>query len=289
MSRIRSVDIMVVDELFQASPGYVLDFSDRTFTAFFARELDVDIDDPIYARNGTSKANRLRSFLSIVDDQTAIQTLRALWEYRCAMRERQGNNEETPNAEGQLLRLIARLEGNANAGSSGLPPAPVFNRATNVRFRDELKALWDLDPHPRGYAFEAYLKALFDTFGMRAREPFRLTGEQIDGSFQLGTDTYLLEAKWHRQKIGVDELDSFQSRVDRKAAWARGLFVSYTGFTDEGLFAFGTGKKVICMEGRDIYEALDRDIPINDLLSRKVRWAAETGAAFTSIDRLFPR
>jgi hypothetical protein len=45
-----------------------------------------------------------------------------------------------------------------------------------------------LAAQPRGYAFEKFLKDLFDTFGLQAREAFRLRGEQIDGSFLLGQE-----------------------------------------------------------------------------------------------------
>ena len=58
-------------------------------------------------------------------------------------------------------------------------------------------ALSSLDPQPRGYAFEAFLKRVFDAFGLLPRGGFRTTGEQIDGSFVLAGETYLLEAKWH--------------------------------------------------------------------------------------------
>lgn len=37
---------------------------------------------------------------------------------------------------------------------------------------------------------------LLDSSRLQARAPFRLVGEQIDGSFQLGNETYLVEAKW---------------------------------------------------------------------------------------------
>ena len=49
-----------LDEVFQMESGYVLDFSDRTMASFFSDELNVDIYDPKYAVNGTSKAKRLR-------------------------------------------------------------------------------------------------------------------------------------------------------------------------------------------------------------------------------------
>ncbi|KSV81427.1 hypothetical protein N181_28100, partial [Sinorhizobium fredii USDA 205] len=107
------------------------------------------------------------------------------------------------------------------------------------------------------------------------------------GSFLLGEETYLLEAKWHSQPTGVADLHVFHGKLDQKAAWARGLFVSYNGFTTEGLAAFGSGKRLICMDGRDIYDALDRQIPLKAVLERKVRRAAETGRPFIPSRELF--
>jgi restriction endonuclease Mrr len=72
----------------------------------------------------------------------------------------------------------------------------------------------------------------------RPRGAFRLTGEQIDGSFNLGDETYLLEAKWQNAPVVADELDAFQGKVERKAQWSRGLFISYSGFSKDGLEAF---------------------------------------------------
>jgi hypothetical protein len=151
----------------------------------------------------------------------------------------------------------------------------------------ELLEIASLAPHARGYAFEAYLKKLFDAFSLSAREPFSLHGEQIDGSFQLESQTYLLEAKWHAQKIGVAELHTFHGKVEQKAAWTRGLFVSDSGFSDEGLIAFGRGKRVICMDGLDIFDCLERELPLNHVLSAKARHMAETGQAFVRVRELF--
>lgn len=65
--------------------------------------------------------------------------------------------------------------------------------------------------------------------------------------------------------------------------------MSFGGFTDVGLEAFGrAAKRVVCMEGRDIYEALNRNIPIDTVLERKVRHAAETGQPFAPVRQLFP-
>lgn len=288
MSNVRSLDMLFLDDVFEMGSGYVLNFSDRTFTQFFAEELNVDIDDPVYARNGGSKGKRLRCFLQTVDKPTVVRTLKALWEYREALRQRSHEEEKVENALGRLLVLIDRLEGRSeNAVQLGSIPIPANDRPKIVKLRIDLIALSALGPQARGYAFESFLKQLFDANGLSAREPFRLRGEQIDGSFQFGNETYLVEAKWQGQAIGVAELHTFHGKIEQKAAWTRGLFVSNSGFTEEGLFAFGRGKRVICMDGFDLYETLDREIPLKDVLERKVRRTAETGLPFVRVRDLF--
>lgn len=132
------------------------------------------------------------------------------------------------------------------------------------------------------------MKQLFDAYGLDARDPFRLRGEQIDGSFQLASDTYLVEAKWQGQQTGVADLHIFHGKIEQKAAWTRGLFISNSGFTSEGLTAFGRGRRVICMDGSDLYETLQRELPLNKVLDQKVRRAAETGFPFVPVRDLFP-
>lgn len=290
MANIRQIDMMFIDDIFEMGGGYVLSFSDRTFALFFANELNIDIDRPQYAQSGNSKAKRLRCFLQTSDIPTVIRTLNALWEYREALRQRNGQAETVDNAHGRLLALINKLSGGPSATPVVDPAAPIpaFDQPKLATLKATLIQISSLDPQPRGYAFERFLKDLFDAFGLQAQEAFKLRGEQIDGSFQLGHSTYLVEAKWQAQPTGVADLHTFHGKIEQKAAWTRGLFVSNSGFTDEGLAAFGRGKRVICMDGFDLYEALDREIPLNHVLEQKVRKAAETGYPFARVRDLFP-
>lgn len=77
ISSIRSIDLRLIDDLvaFVRGPGFVLDFSDPSFSDFFALELEINIDDPKYAANGGSKGKRLRYFLQTCDDATAVRAL----------------------------------------------------------------------------------------------------------------------------------------------------------------------------------------------------------------------
>jgi hypothetical protein len=115
--------------------------------------------------------------------------------------------------------------------------------------------------------------------------PFRLTGEQIDGSFEANGQTYLVEAKWESKRIGQAELLVFSGKISGKAQWARGLFVSFSGFTSEGLEAFARGKptNLVCMDRFDLYFVLGGVATLADVLSRKQRRAAEENAAFIPV------
>lgn len=268
----------------------MLDFSDPSFSDFFASELKVNIDDPKYAVKGGSKGKRLRYFLQMCDDPTAVRLLTALWEHRVEYLARTGCADPVANSETRDRGLLKRLSGGAS------PQRPVSNpthaaadRQAVAKIKAGLLHAITLAPHARGYAFEGFLKDLFNAFGLTAQEPFRLRGEQIDGSFQLGSEIYLVEAKWHGRPMGVAELHTFHGKIEQKAAWSRGLFVSYSGFTEEGLTAFGRGKRIICMDGLDLFEMLDRELPLPQVLERKVRRAAETGSPFIRVRDLFLR
>ena len=56
----------------------------------------------------------------------------------------------------------------------------------------------------------------------------------------------------------------FREKVESKAAWSRGLFVSYSGFTQDGLTAFSRGRSTnfIGMDGRDLYFILDGQLSL---------------------------
>ncbi|VVQ32541.1 hypothetical protein PS947_03037 [Pseudomonas fluorescens] len=293
MANFKSAEMKFLDSIFEMGKGYVLDFSDRTMGIFFLEELNIDIDHVMFSKDGTSKAKRLRCLLQNADAATVCRVLEALWKYRQTIREETGTEETIVNAEGRFLSLLNSVRSPAQQSAvvdNPFAAASVTDHSEVYEaLRKKLFEIRELPPHQRGYAFETFLKELFDSSRLQARSPFRLVGEQIDGSFQLGHETYLVEAKWVRDPIGVAELHSFHGKVEQKAAWARGLFISYGGFTEVGLQAFGRGRKVICMSGEDIYKALGRRIPIADVIDRKVRAAAETGALFVQVDELFTK
>jgi hypothetical protein len=279
----------LIDDLFGMGGGYVLDFSDRTFAAFFSEELSINIDEPRYAGEGTSKAKRLRYFLKTCDPAMRVRTLLALWEYREANRRRNRTEEVIPGADAEFSALIERLGGN-RAPKPPTPTAPASDKidlALAHVLRDQLLQVSRLAPQSRGFAYEKFLKEVFSANGLAPRASFRVVGEQIDGSFELSGETYLLEAKWKGLPVGASDLHAFHGKVEDKAAWSRGLFVSESGFSDEGLIAFGRGKRVVCMDGLDLHDMLDRGLSFADVMAKKVRHYAESGRPFIRVRDLY--
>lgn len=200
------------------------------------------------------------------------------------------SDEPTPDSAERLLKKIIR-----RLGGRSEPAAPPKEEEARVKIDENLSQrifsqlieLADLAPQSRGFAFERFLKDLFDAYGLSARSSFRLVGEQIDGSFVLNNETYLLEAKWQNAPTGVADLYTFEGKLSQKAPWSRGLFLSNSGFSRDGLEAFGKGKRIVCMDGFDLSEMLRQRLSVVDVLEAKVRRAAETGKPFIPVRELF--
>ena len=282
------MDFPIIDRVFGMESGYVLDITNHTFADFFRQELNVNIDDRRWATQGGSKAKRLRYYLRCAAPQTALDTLNALWEYREATTITAGYPGLDPPVRAAYLRIIARLGG--TPPQSAVPISPRRKQPVDATVASSLAhRLLDvstMEPQARGYAFERFLKDVFDAYGLSARAAFRLKGEQIDGSFELHGQTYLLEARWRSARADVETLRAFNAKVEHKAHWSRGLIISQSGFTPDGLHAFGSGNRVVCMDGLDLHQLLTARLDLAEVIALKVRRAAESGIAFVPVREL---
>jgi hypothetical protein len=101
-------DIRTIDNAFQSSAGYVLDFSDKTLREYFGDEFGIEIDDRKYSANGSSKMNRLRTFFRLEDAAVVSRVFRSLWAHRQAVfPARPGDSA----IEAKLFELLSRIEG----------------------------------------------------------------------------------------------------------------------------------------------------------------------------------
>jgi hypothetical protein len=187
-----------------------------------------------------------------------------------------------------LFDLVRKLEVGKPPTASPAEQRPRLDTTLLEQLGKDLLAISRLEPQPRGFAFEKFLKNVFDAYGMSARGSFRLIGEQIDGSFILSDEPYLLEARWQNARTDAADLHAFHGKCENKASWTRGLFISQSGFSEQGLIAFGNGKRLICLDGLDLFDTLRRGLHLQDVLLAKVRRAGENGTPFVSVRDLFP-
>ena len=146
-----------------------------------------------------------------------------------------------------------------------------------IQLKEKLFKISSQNPQQRGFDFEIFLKDLFAAYNLDPNGSFRLTGEQIDGSFVLDGETYLIEAKWEQGQVNAQKLNAFHSKLSNRA-WARGVFISYNGFTQDAYQVYLTGKtaNLITLDSSEIFYILDdsqnyKQLSLPDVLRQKVR------------------
>ena len=121
--------------------------------------------------------------------------------------------------------------------------AVVERRRKIAEVRDRLNALFGMDAEPqkRGKLLEGVLNDLFRAYGIHVKEDFKrqdpasgVVVEQIDGVIEFEGHTYLVEMKWLKDPVGVNELASHMVRLYARAD-VRGLFVSTSDFASSAI------------------------------------------------------
>ena len=141
------------------------------------------------------------------------------------------------------------------------------------------------DPQQRGYALERFLNEFLEFEGLNPRGSFKIIGEQIDGSFAWASSTYLVEAKWVKDRIAGAEFGAFIYKIGGKTADTRGLYISINGYSEQALE--GLQKKgelrFVCIDGSHLMRALNYGWDFPKLLNIVWRHASETGEAYLSV------
>ena len=81
MANLNTNEKQVLEKLFQMGGGGVLNFSNRTIQEFFVDDIGIDIYNDKYNYASGSKANRMRGFWQITDNQTTGKSVSKLIEY----------------------------------------------------------------------------------------------------------------------------------------------------------------------------------------------------------------
>ncbi|MDP3720056.1 MAG: hypothetical protein Q8T13_20030 [Acidobacteriota bacterium] len=110
MSSLTDIDKRYLEKLLNMQGGYVLNYTDPTFGAFFARhKIDVH-NDMRYQKYGTSKAKKMRAFWEVEPDGAVAPVLSELLESYVADCELNGTAQDVPILE-KCHTIVNRLAG----------------------------------------------------------------------------------------------------------------------------------------------------------------------------------
>jgi len=156
-----------------------------------------------------------------------------------------------------------------------------FSNMISVLKDDFMRLVTEKNPQKRGFSLEKFLNSLFTLFDLEPKESFRISGEQIDGSFTFDGNDFLLEAKWQEKPVNLGELYKFGGKIEGRLKLTLGLVISINGFTKEYSESKSPLlKTMLLMDGEDLVSVLDNRIDLKDLFFRKRRHASDTGDIF---------
>lgn len=284
MSNLSISEQQYFEKLLDMSGGYVLDFSNSTFQRFVFNSLNVDINKKYI---GLSKAKILRKIIYDYDNVLVGKLFLELLEYKKL------HLKITDDEKDLFLKCIEIS--NKLMGKSTLPKVKVDPIIQKLKFDFDanqsiyFKIATNKNAQERGYQFEKYLHNLFEQNDLEPRGSFKIRGEQIDGSFCLGNEVYLLEAKWQSSPSDKSELVIFNEKVKSKSAFTRGYFISHAGYSPHAVETFNSGRTVhiVLMDGQELAIMLERKIDLKMVLEKKIRCLAEEGNCYKNIRELF--
>jgi len=279
LSTLNHTEKRKLEKLLGMETGYVLDFSNRTFAEFITDYSGLNIYDSRYDYGSGSKANRLRKLWQVEGDATVGKLMNEMLDYGFS------GARETALAS-ECRRIVARLLQSDPVSTANEEPASAAPTAAQQRSQAlaELKAEFfrlaaERDRNKAGLTMEGLLNRLFAAFELSPRLPFRVIGEQIDGSFVFDTHVYLMESKWEKDPLPEADLLVFRGKIEGKSTFTRGLFIALNDISGPAREAITRGKapSFFVMNGHDLLMVLSEAMTLPEFLKQRVRLLGEEG------------
>lgn len=152
---------------------------------------------------------------------------------------------------------------------------------------DEIKKLYNelfdeskFTAQKRGFEFEKLIEAKLEAENLEPRASYKPKGEQVDGSFFWEGQTYLLEAKWVKDKLPASSIYAFKGKLDGKFHTSSGVFLAVNGYSDdvEDALKFGKSLNILLFDTNDISMIFNGDVTFLEVLKFKLREAGDTGS-----------
>lgn len=276
MSNLTFTEKRKFEQFLGMETGYVLDFTNRTFAEFVRDSTGRDIYDARYNYESGSKANRLRAFWQKEENSTVGKLMGDMLDYA------DGNDGQHEICRLIVARLLKDVAGPAHADHRQQQESAKQQRRALAlaQLKEEFFRLAsETDRNRAGFALEKLLNHLFEEFELKPRQPFRVVGEQIDGSFELDGQIYLLESKWEKDARPEADLLVFRGKIEGKSTFTRGVFIALNDISAPARDAITRGKapSFFVMNGHDLVMILSEAMGLTDFLRKRVRLLAEEG------------
>ncbi len=138
-----------------------------------------------------------------------------------------------------------------------------------------------------GYAFERWFYDLTGFSEIPARPPYKAEARQIDGSLTLDGTTFLIETKFTSEQTGAPDVDTFMTKITRKADNTMGILVSMSGFSAVAVEEASRDRTpMLLMDYSHFYNLiLSGRMSLPEVIRRIKRHASQTGEALLPVSR----
>ena len=283
MANLSFIEKQLIENVFGMAGGYFLDFNNREFREFMKDVVSYDIYEKY---PGLSKAKIFRAFYQDEEDRFVGKAIVLAINY---MKEK-GMDERKPEETNRLYKLGKTLLGVNKEVPTGKKDRPSDAEVRDIIDYSEIqKRLMAIEneatPQKKGYAFEKFLVWLFNLFNLEPRAAYKTESDQIDGSFQLGDFTVLMEAKYQKKVKNKDDLILFNDKLEHKSTSAKGLFISYSQVSDNALSYFSNhGARMTILYTHEIFQMCLYQADLKKILKAKFRHLDETGCIWYPVD-----
>jgi hypothetical protein len=269
MSDLSSIEKRKLERLFNMSSGYVLNFSDRTFSEFFEEHTGIDVDHIRFKERGTSKANRLRAFCATESNQVVSKIIIAMVEHGIEY----CNLSNDPTLLAEVCRIGARLnEGGAVTELDALS-APTDERDFDAIAKQIREAIEKNQPEAAldrlHLFFIKFMRARCEQYGItvgRDKPLHSMVGEYVkrlraDGHLESGMTDRIL-------KSSISVLEAFSDVRNSQSLAHDNPILNY----DEALLIFNQIASLV-----RFLKALEGRIKAKATLNPGVSWRATVG------------
>jgi hypothetical protein len=245
--------------------------------------------DYLESREDEYQADLLRLMTEVarIDDFSHLERLEGGKEKAEAARKSVVALRKLTAAHGALYEEQKSMEERRQRAHEELVRKTAVKEKLEELTQEYYKLLGSDAPQQRGYRLESIVRKLFDLFDLDPKASFKIVGEQIDGAFTFDGTDYLFEGKWQEEPVRASDLDALSGKLSRKLDNTLGLFLSVNGFSEDGIRAHSSGRRlIILMDGSHLMAVLEGRIDLIQLLLRIRRHAAQTGNIYLRIHEI---